>query len=151
MNKKQLFNLLELDKKIQKQSDKLLPEIYKKAKEIFDFRKMGNRWCSFPKDYGILDNECNCCGDDRIFINKKAITIHWSIYQCSEDEHFDISFPFDYLFMPNKEWQQLEIIEKQKAEEQYKKQKKQQEKERNETRQKEEMKEYKRLKKKLGI
>ena len=150
MNKKQLLNLIELDKKIQKQSDKILPEIYAKAKQIFDFRKMGDNWCNFPKTHSRLVNEQDR-ESDSIVITKKSIIIYWSEYHCDSDDYYNISFPFDYLFMSDKEWKKIEIDERKKKEKQLSKEK--EERKITQDRKWKEMdtKEYKRLKKKLGL
>ena len=150
MTKKQVFNLLELDKKLRKQCDKLLPEVYKKAKQIFDFRKSGNRWCNFPKTHGRLDNEQER-DSHSIVIDKKNITIYWSEYHCDSDDYYDISFPFDYLFMPDNEWKKIDIDERKKKEEQSKKEKEESKIKEDKHWKEMDMKEYRRLKKKLGI
>lgn len=149
MNNIQLYNLIKIEKETQEQFQKLVPEIYAKTKQIFDFRKMGRKWCNFPKDYSQLDNTQDH-ESNSISINRQFITIHWSEYHCQDEDYYDISFPTDYLFMSDEEWQKIEIIEKKKREIEYKKQEKEKAFEEREKQRKADIKEYKRLKVKLN-
>ena len=148
MNKKQLDKLIEIEKETQEQFQKLVPEIYAKAKQIFDFRKMGCEWCNFPKNYNRLDNS----GDNEncININKEIITIYWAEYHCDSDDYYNIAFPTSYLFMTDVEWQGIEIIEKNKREKRIEEEQKRKDFDNRERQREADIKEYERLKTKLS-
>ena len=148
MNKKQLYNLIELEKETQEQFQKLVPEIYKKAKQIFDFRKMGGMWCNFPRCHDKLDNSGDC--ENCISIDKDNIIIRWSEYHCDSDDYYNISFPTEYLFMLDEEWQGIEIVEKKKREKKQKEKKKKRDFEERERQREADIKEYERLKVKFN-
>ena len=113
------------------------------------FTISGRDWCNFPKDYSQLDNTQDH-ESNSISINRQFITIYWSEYHCQDEDYYDISFPTDYLFMSDEEWQKIEIIEKKKREIEYKKQEKEKAFEEREKQRKADIKEYKRLKVKLN-
>lgn len=149
MNKKQLYNLIETEKEMQEQFQKLVPEIYAKAKQIFDFRKMECKWCNFPEDYSRLDNTQDH-ESNSISINVETITIYWSEYHCQDEDYYNISFPTSYLFMLDEEWQGIEIIEKNKREKRIEEEQKKKDFDNRERQREADIKEYERLKTKLS-
>lgn len=148
MNKKQLYNLIEIEKEMQKQFQMLVLEIYTKAKQIFDFRKCGNSWCNFPTEYSRLDNSND--NNECVNINEKTITIYWTEYHCQDEDYYNISFPIEYLFMTDEEWQNIEYAEKKKREEKQKEDDKKKTFEGRERQRETDIKEYERLKIKLN-